>query len=881
MKPASWAVLALTLAILLSPATFAQPPDPYSFDFEKAEIVFESEDALFYEISIVPEGFIFDQGKKYNGTFASIDGGYVDQGTTTGYDGYWGQDGGGGNIGVKNTLIGNGTYQVKIHPTTGNDLIFRLNLIDANWDEPAYPTLGQAYKLLFRVYTENGSVKAHVYCQAPGTGTQDSHLVTSGITNNNCTYWNCVHSLNSNYSRNRDGFIFDGATLPDFSFNQVQVASVWIDFNAIFRGENQTNGLGTALFVTADPYTANTWTTLYFDHDALLRLNGALYVNALGDGNTLMRGVDEYPGEWQGLDVAYAASTFVINNTYLKDAVTGLNVYGMSTAYLINSYIWNCLYEGVHLTDCQAVHIDNCHIVLNGGNGINFEGMAMNSSVTHSTIGNTRLTGDYGRGNGIVAQKNASPYIGSCTIVQNAEHGVFAFEMAEPYIDSCRIYQNSTRETSPRSHDGVHANNCGPLTSVRYSQIYENNCGIRGVEASKITGYRLPYGVTSITWDNADSLARNCVYDNRYNLYLDESQFELGLALSEPGSTPPIMHFQGGENCIYNPLISPGGNGSFHGASIANVVDNFWYDPNYPNNLYYDLSGGASMDNNPVSDFCRAGCIGESMGAGAAQYGPMQSSRSVSIEAILASVASKAALQSVVSSYAPSLTQAELSYAYNLILQRLDSLESEKYFRNVLSGTSVGTIRLAAKSSLAKSLIKQKRYLDARTEYENLVQMYGLTNTAKALATRIHVAAMSYYASDKTRAEQELTQVLRSDPGNVEANTVWNLFFKRPFKKEATSRQAMEIPEDIRLSQVYPLPCTSESKIDVTLTEDQPIRLLVTDITGAQIAILHDGMETRGTHTYSFASIGLHSGTYLCVLSAGGSVRSSKLLIVK
>jgi hypothetical protein len=92
---------------------------------------------------------------------------------------------------------------------------------------------------------------------------------------------------------------------------------------------------------------------------------------------------------------------------------------------------------------------------------------------------------------------------------------------------------------------------------------------------------------------------------------------------------------------------------------------------------------------------------------------------------------------------------------------------------------------------------------------------------------------------------------------------------------------SVALPEDIRLSQVYPLPCTSESKIDVTLTEDQPIRLLVTDITGAQIAILHDGMETRGTHTYSFASISLHSGTYLCVLSAGGSVRSSKLLIVK
>ena len=112
--------------------------------------------------------------------------------------------------------------------------------------------------------------------------------------------------------------------------------------------------------------------------------------------------------------------------------------------------------------------------------------------------------------------------------------------------------------------------------SVRYSNIYENNCGIRGVDNSKIVGYNIDAWNQVVTWDNADSLGRNCVHDNRYNLYLDGSQFELGISLQDPGSSPAINHFQGGENCVYNPGISPGGNGSFNNASFARGVGAKW-----------------------------------------------------------------------------------------------------------------------------------------------------------------------------------------------------------------------------------------------------------------------------------------------------------------
>jgi photosystem II stability/assembly factor-like uncharacterized protein len=90
-----------------------------------------------------------------------------------------------------------------------------------------------------------------------------------------------------------------------------------------------------------------------------------------------------------------------------------------------------------------------------------------------------------------------------------------------------------------------------------------------------------------------------------------------------------------------------------------------------------------------------------------------------------------------------------------------------------------------------------------------------------------------------------------------------------------------EIPKEISLKHNYPNPFNPTTNVVYELSEAVDVRLEVFNVLGQRISVLHNGMQTAGTHTASFDGSGLSSGIYLVRMQAGGQVFTNKMMLVK
>ncbi len=93
-------------------------------------------------------------------------------------------------------------------------------------------------------------------------------------------------------------------------------------------------------------------------------------------------------------------------------------------------------------------------------------------------------------------------------------------------------------------------------------------------------------------------------------------------------------------------------------------------------------------------------------------------------------------------------------------------------------------------------------------------------------------------------------------------------------------------PETFILISNYPNPFNAGTKIEFSLEEARDIRLVVRNISGQEVAMLHEGYLPAGNQTFSWDGYGdntavLSSGIYLLQLRAGPQVHSHKLLLNK
>ncbi len=89
------------------------------------------------------------------------------------------------------------------------------------------------------------------------------------------------------------------------------------------------------------------------------------------------------------------------------------------------------------------------------------------------------------------------------------------------------------------------------------------------------------------------------------------------------------------------------------------------------------------------------------------------------------------------------------------------------------------------------------------------------------------------------------------------------------------------LPTVFDLRNNYPNPFNPETRIKFQLPENADISLIIYDILGSRVEVLHDGPINAGYYEKTFKPEGLASGVYLCRMQAPKFNKSIKLIYIK
>ncbi len=92
---------------------------------------------------------------------------------------------------------------------------------------------------------------------------------------------------------------------------------------------------------------------------------------------------------------------------------------------------------------------------------------------------------------------------------------------------------------------------------------------------------------------------------------------------------------------------------------------------------------------------------------------------------------------------------------------------------------------------------------------------------------------------------------------------------------------APPIAQNSRITSHWPQPARSSVSIEYSLAQAEACRLSVYDSRGREVAVLHTGQRSAGTHHANFRAGDLPAGLYLAVLRAGDVTDRRKILLMK
>ena len=88
-------------------------------------------------------------------------------------------------------------------------------------------------------------------------------------------------------------------------------------------------------------------------------------------------------------------------------------------------------------------------------------------------------------------------------------------------------------------------------------------------------------------------------------------------------------------------------------------------------------------------------------------------------------------------------------------------------------------------------------------------------------------------------------------------------------------------PEETSRLEVYPNPSAGSATVSLTLDAASEVRVVVYDVLGRQVAVLHAGPLGAGEHALAFESAGLPAGLYLVRVEGGVFGASQRLTLVR
>lgn len=103
-----------------------------------------------------------------------------------------------------------------------------------------------------------------------------------------------------------------------------------------------------------------------------------------------------------------------------------------------------------------------------------------------------------------------------------------------------------------------------------------------------------------------------------------------------------------------------------------------------------------------------------------------------------------------------------------------------------------------------------------------------------------------------------------------------------PFMAKTTETASIDALQETILSEVscYPNPFAEQTNIEFTLSKDSEVSVVVSDITGKQLAILLDQKALSiGTHNVSFEAQGFPNGTYIYSIQTNQTTISHRMIL--
>jgi len=835
---------------LLSPPAMTQP----NFDIGESQFAMRCL-AQGRGVAITPVNLIYDENLKLTHRFSHVDVGndYMFIGDAWGYEAPWSTNHQPtGDIDEVKDTLGCAEYKIVIWPIS-----FRLDLTDAHWGAGDDNSV---YKIL--VDLEDNGVS--IYVRSPGAqGTWSNAIAVQNGAR--YTYWDVIRATHdANYIRER-------TTHNDKTFHVIGednllplpstgVTSARLDVNLSVHVDIAVPDGSTLLIegYSQSPGPGPT-TTLEFDFATGLTVYGELSTIETQVANEWIlftsSEASPAPGDWRGVHCVGSPRVW-LNRASILYAINGLHVEQCDDVESYSLYVYHCIGEGVWMESSSGVH-RTLRSSFHTDNGVRIEG-GSDVEIHDAIIGYSSSS------NGVVVLDNSSARVQNAALLENRAHGVLVSGGARVVIDSCEI-AGASLETGDY-WSGVYGLYNDEWITVRRSRIHEFYSGIR-MEYAMVNGYESP--VDPVRWSNADSLGRNCVYNDSVNLIGYHSTFEFGRAYNN-GLTP---HYQGGQNSIFNPLAHPFQyQGIFH-HSTAWLERNFW-----DGNTNFNVMDSEVKTTAPLwadSSDCPGG------GARLLPLaGPVHSSSFLEMYASWEAMEADS-LMRVLYDARSTLTSAEAVAGFGLLWRIGDASEAESFFQRVISNSARAEILVPAYRYVAAARMRQRDWSGAVTAFQAMAGQAGYGEMSYTGAQAMAALCM-HLGGTTASGRASLDTLLAAYPADVSLRTVDLLIggqARAPVPKSAGREPASA--GGYELHAAYPNPLSTHSALSFTLPETGHATLTVHDIGGRTVARLADGTHARGVTHVRFDSGDLPAGVYVLRLTAGEVTLTRMLHILK
>ncbi|NQT61833.1 MAG: T9SS type A sorting domain-containing protein [Candidatus Marinimicrobia bacterium] len=97
----------------------------------------------------------------------------------------------------------------------------------------------------------------------------------------------------------------------------------------------------------------------------------------------------------------------------------------------------------------------------------------------------------------------------------------------------------------------------------------------------------------------------------------------------------------------------------------------------------------------------------------------------------------------------------------------------------------------------------------------------------------------------------------------------------------STDRLATGLPTDLRITGAYPNPFNPSTTIQYEIPEQMNTKVVLYSVTGAELAVLSDGIARAGAHSLQIDMSGYSSGVYLVRIISGDKMAVQKLTLIK